>query len=132
MKLGSQTGSLTNHLYSRMVINQPEAAVGMGATVMGWTDRYGCTVIDVFKKGSSQYVTVQEDHAKRTDKNGMSDDQDYEYTPNEEGRTWTFKKEKDGRWSEVLFSTSTNRYKKHGSGSGMRLGVRDRHYDYSF
>lgn len=32
MKLGTQTGSVINHLYSRGVIGQPTPEVGMGAT----------------------------------------------------------------------------------------------------
>ena len=35
MKLGSQTGSVINHLYSRAVIGQPKPKVGMGCTLLG-------------------------------------------------------------------------------------------------
>ena len=32
MKLGTETGSMTNHIYSRATKGQPDPAVGMGAT----------------------------------------------------------------------------------------------------
>ena len=34
MKLGSQTGSVINHLLARGTIGQPEVKVGMGATIL--------------------------------------------------------------------------------------------------
>jgi hypothetical protein len=43
MHLGTQTGSLTNHLYSRIKLPS-EVKVGDGATLLGWTDRYAGTV----------------------------------------------------------------------------------------
>jgi primosomal protein N' len=54
MKLGAQTASLTNHLQSRATIGQPEPTVGMGATLLGWTDRYAGTIVEVLpqKNGS--------------------------------------------------------------------------------
>ncbi len=44
MKLGTQTGSVINHLHSRAVIGQPEPVVGMGATMLLWSDRRACTI----------------------------------------------------------------------------------------
>lgn len=132
MKLGSQTGSLTNHLYSRMVIGQPQPTVGMGGTVCGWTDRYATTIIEVFTIGRSVYIKAQEDFAKRSDDNGMSECQEYTYSPNPEGSVHTFKRESDGRWSEVYKNQETGRYKKYNGGKGFRLGVRQKYHDYSF
>lgn len=132
MKLGSQTASLTNHLYSRMVIDQPEPTVGMGGTVCGWTDRYATTIIEVFTVGKYLYLKAQTDNAKRVDNNGMSDCQDYSYSPNPQGSVYTFKREMDGRWSEVYKSEKTGRWKKYNGGKGFRLGARDSYHDYSF
>ncbi|UTS52150.1 hypothetical protein [Synechococcus phage BUCT-ZZ01] len=131
MKLGTQTGSLVNHIYSRGVIGQPDAAVGMGATMLGWTDRYPGTVIEVFKIGKSIALAVQEDDAKRIDKNGMSESQDYEFTPNPKGRVSHFKQKDDGTWVNVYKDADTNRWKQTGS-RGLRLGERDKYYDFSF
>ncbi len=132
MKLGTQTGSVVNHLYSRMVIGQPEVVIGMGVTICGWTDRYPATIVEVFTKGKSTYIKVQEDFAKRIDKNGMSESQDYEYSANLEGSISTFKREVDGRWSQTYVNPTTGRYKKYDGGKGLRIGEREKYYDYSF
>ena len=59
MNIGSQTGSLINHLYSRMTINEPEPTVGMGVTMLGWTDREAGTIVEVNMK--KRYIAVTED-----------------------------------------------------------------------
>lgn len=132
MKLGSQTGSVVNHLYSRMVKNAPLPKIGEGATILGWTDRHAGTVIEVFSKGKSVYVKVQSDIAKRIDSNGMSENQDYEYTPNPQGIVYVFKRKSDGRWAEVSWNEQTKRFNEYDGGKGLRVGVRDKYYDYSF
>lgn len=40
MKLGTQTGSTTNYLMSG-VKGQPAPEIGMGVTLLHWTDRSG-------------------------------------------------------------------------------------------
>jgi hypothetical protein len=129
MKLGSQTGSVINHLYSRMVIGQSEIQVGMGATLLSWTDRHAGTITEVLKEG--KYIVVRCDIAKRTDENGMSECQKYEYTTNPEGDSYTFTQKKDGRWIHVYLNPSTGRYNQSGS-YGLRIGARETYYDYSF
>ena len=42
MNIGTQTSSLVNHLYSRMTIGEPEPTVGMGVTMLSWSDRNAC------------------------------------------------------------------------------------------
>jgi hypothetical protein len=134
MKLGTQTGSLTNHLYSRMTIGQPEPVVGMGVTVLGWTDRHPGTIIKLSTTKLSQTVAlVQEDKATRTDGNGMSECQSYSYEANPEGRLWNFRQTKTGSWEEVTFNQRTGRFNKaEGGGYGLRIGERDKYHDYSF
>lgn len=132
MRLGSQTGSMTNHLYSRMVIGAPEPEVGMGGTIMGWTDRHACTIIEVITKNKKTYIKAQTDTAKRADKNGMSENQEYEYTRNEKGSVYIFMQEKDGRWTECRINDTTGRFNKINGGHGFRIGVRDEYYDFSF
>lgn len=55
--------------------------VGDGVTLNLYSDSHACTVI----KRTAKTLTVQRDNAKRIDNNGMSDSQEYEYTPNENG-----------------------------------------------
>jgi hypothetical protein len=98
--------------------------VGMGATILGWTDRNPATIVGVqrFKsgqrKGEIRAVEVQEDHAVRTDQNGMSECQSYDFSPNEDAAVLVFRKRKDGRFGD--------------SSASLRIGSRDKYYDYSF
>lgn len=116
-------GSLQNRLWESA--KQPTPEVGMAATVLSYTDRHPATVIAVGK-----VVTVQEDKAKRTDANGMSECQSYDYARNPEGRVWHFRRLKDG-WREVYQRPETGRWCK-ADGAGLGLGYREKYHDFSF
>lgn len=131
MKLGTQTGSLTNHIYSRATVGQPTPEVGMGATILCWTDRHAGTITKVEPIKTGFRVTVQEDKAKRIDKNGMSECQEYDYTRNENGPTITFAQRQDGGWQCVRFNEQTKRWNKV-EGNGLRIGERNEYHDFSF
>lgn len=131
MRLGTQTNSLTNHILSRAVIGQPEPEVGMGATILCWTDRNAATITKVWTWRKSMFVTVQEDTAKRVDKNGLSECQVYEFSPNPNGATYTFRRLGDGRWQGAHFNTKTQRWSKS-EGEGLRIGERNKYRDFSF
>lgn len=115
-----RTGSLINLVQGNSRQHTPE--VGMGATILMWTDRHAATIIEVSKSGKS--IVVQRDNAKRTDNLGMSDAQSYEYTPNPNGTKTTYTLRKNGAWVR----------KGSGMKNGERLGIgyRNEHYDYSF
>jgi hypothetical protein len=72
---------------------------------------------------------VQEDDAKRIDNNGISESQQYEYTPNPDSPIQYFRNKNDS-WESVYFDMDTNRFKK-GSGS-ILIGHREKYYDFSF
>lgn len=132
MKLGSQTNSLTNHILSRAVIGQPEPVVGMGATLLAWTDRHAGTIFHVEKSKSGLFfIGVREDKAIRTDKNGMSECQTYDYVPCGGGHVYYFRQTKSGTWEEVRLNDATGRYVKTG-GYGLRIGERSEYRDFSF
>ena len=131
LRAGTDTGSLMNHLYSRMVRGEPAPTVGMPCTVLAWTDRYACTIVAVIQHGLQQILKVQQDSCKRTDKNGISEDQDYEYTRDPQGRVYFFRKDKKGFWGEVRLNPETNRY-TNAKCRGLRLGVREEYVDPSF
>ena len=120
-------GSLMNRLYEGMIIDAPEPKAGMGATVTHYTDRDAATVV----AWDGKIVTVQYDHAERVDSNGMSDAQQYKYTPNPEGTKLYFRRDKHGRWVNVIRSRTTGRWISSRS-CGLALGIRDAHFDYSF
>lgn len=129
LRAGTETGSLINHLYSRYVGTQPE--VGMAATVLFWSDRTPATVVELFKKGKYNYFVVQFDSYTRTDKNGMSDAQEYVYERNPEGTKLTYRINQDGSYTHVVFNRDTGRYTVS-KGTGITLGIRERYYDFSF
>lgn len=131
LKLGSGTGSLMNHLDSRSVKGEPAPYVGMGATLLSWSDRHAGTIVEVFKKKDVLYIKVQEDNSVRIDKNGMSESQEYEYSSNSNGKISYFRKVAPyGFWQAVYIKPETGRF-NIGSG-GIKIGVRDEYYDFSF
>lgn len=126
MKFGYETASFVNHLYSSA--KSPEPEVGMGATILMWTDRQPATVVEVNHK--KRYIVVQEDNAKRIDTDGMSESQEYEYSPNPEASRQIYRKMKDGRWVRHYVNPDTNRLVK--DGTALMLGRREKYHDYSF
>jgi hypothetical protein len=111
MKLGTETGSLMNHLMSG---SGPAPEVGMGCTVLHWTDRSPGTIVKVTKT----QVHVRGCHAKRLDKNFQSETQVYEITENPDARVEVFRLTKRG-W-------------RNKAGNGLLIGHRENYYDYSF
>jgi hypothetical protein len=111
------TGSLINKLADESTQStKPE--VGMGATVILWSDRKAATIIEVSK--TAHRVVVQFDTATRVDSNGMSDAQSYTYEPNPEGGVETYSRRRDGSYRVV------------GGQGRLLLNVRDAYHDYSF
>lgn len=123
MRLGTDTGSMTNYLMSG-TRGAPAPEIGMGATVLMWSDRYPVTIVEIerFKTGSRKgqisAVLVQEDDVLRIDKNGMSESQQYEFKPNVLNSIQRFKVNKVGAF--VC------------EGRRLRTGERDKYHDYSF
>ena len=119
--------------------NEPH--VGMGATYNSYSDRHPLTVINVIKKKNHEIIVCREDKAVRVDKNGMSESQEYEYSPNPDGRVYylrskkvvsscgkpakvyeqVVKNEESGRWNVV----------KHNR-NPVNFGERNKYHDYSF
>lgn len=129
MKIGSETGSLVNHLYSRMVNGEPAPCVGMPATLLSWTDRSPATVVEV--NMLARYIVVQEDDWMRLDSNGMSESQEYRYTQNPLGSKTIFRKNKAGQWVQCYRNPETGRLVQS-TGPGLRLGKKERYHDFSF
>jgi len=113
----------TNSLISNMMVanTQPVPEVGMGATIVMWTDRHACTIIEVSK--SKRVIKVQYDKATRTDSHGMSDCQSYSYERDTEGQVKTFTLRKHGKYVQKGDSMR---------GTHLVIGRREEYYDYSF
>lgn len=124
MKLGTETGSLDNHLLSRSGI-APE--IGGGVTILSWTDRHPATIIE----WDGKILTIQEDHAKRIDDNGLSDIQIYEYSPNPKGSIDRYKQDRTDKWRHVIMNDK-GRYVYSGQNGTICIGIREKYHDFSF
>ena len=118
LKAGTETGSLMNHIISGCRMSAPET--GMGATILGWTDRRACTITEVSKSGKR--VGIVEDIATRVDENGMSDSQEYSFERGTGSPTF-FTLRKNGAWVRQGESIR---------GQRLAIGKRDHYYDFSF
>lgn len=93
--------------------------VGDGATISSGSDSYPYTIIWISPDGKK--MTLQEDSVKRTDNNGMSEAQEYDYFRNKDGTIVDISLRKNGQYKVVG--------SKH---QLVSLGVRRRYYDFSF
>lgn len=91
--------------------------IGMGGTLVHWTDREPVTIIEISPSGKT--ITLQADIATRLDKNGMSDSQSYSFERNPGGAKFKARKRKSGFWTTT-------------GGERVMLGHRSKYYDYSF
>lgn len=155
MKLGTQTASLVNHLQSRAVIGQPEPFVGMGVTLLGWTDRDAGTIQAVRVEKGVTIIEVTRDDAELIGGSIMSEDQEWKFTPDPNGHRMIFRRELGGRWQQVHYKVVDYVTKPHinadktieerqrpvyskrlskvqGGGYGLRIGERDKYRDPCF
>lgn len=107
--------NLTNYAMGHIKSLAPE--VGMGATILMYSDRIACTIISI---KNNRCVLIQEDHHERTDNNGMSESQTYKFSPDPNGIVHKVTLRRGGYWA---ISKSTTR---------VVLGERDHYYDFSF
>lgn len=128
MNLGTHTGSLVNHMYSRMTKGEPEPTVGMGVTMLSWTDRYAGTIVEVNMK--KRYIAVTEDDCKRIDNNGLSESQEYEYTSMMDGYRNYYRKDSKGAWRACHFNE--NGRLVYSGNRGLIIGRREKYHDFSF
>lgn len=144
MKLGTQTGSVINHLHSRAVIGQPEPTVGMAVTMLAWTDRHAGTIVAVeTDKNGTVYVHATRDAYTVTSGSEADGSAEYTYTPNPDGGRYTFRREADGKWTEVVrkalawddegnVTKRSPRWSVSRNGYGLRIGAREVYRDPSF
>jgi hypothetical protein len=110
--LGTVTANVTA-FFDGGAFTTPE--VGMGATLLMWTDTHAYTISRVSPSGKTFWM--RQDAAERTDHNGMSDCQDYRYTPQSDAPEECVRMTKRG-WMR--------------RGQFVRVGYRREYYDYSF
>lgn len=147
MKLGTQTNSVMNHLMSRQVLGEPTPEVGMGVTLLLWTDRHAGTIQRIFTQAKRTVLEITEDKATLVSGSTLSEAQEYTFEPRPEGRKRYFAKDAGGLWVEMEYkvkeyhydeetdtrtATLSSRLSKTGGGCGLKLGERDEYRDPSF
>lgn len=75
-----------------------QPTVGMGATGGAGSDCYPYTIVNVI---SPKRIQITADDYKRIDNNGLSENQEYEYTSRPDASKITLSLRKSGRWVEV-------------------------------
>lgn len=113
-------GNIMNRIEETIRPAVPE--IGMGATILMWSDRIACTIVEVNAKKTR--IVIQHDNAIRTDKNGMSESQEYCYEPNADGVKIVATLRKNGTFVEQGESMK--------NGTIVRIGERRHYHDYSF
>lgn len=112
----SEAGNLVSWMMAGTGQKAPE--VGMGCTILMYKDRHAATVVEINKSGKR--IVIQYDKATRTDKNGMSETQYYDYERDPSAAKLIFRRTKDNRWKELKGSTY------------LLIGERDKFYDFTF
>jgi hypothetical protein len=135
MKLGTETNSLVNHLYSRMTIGAPAPVVGMGATTLSWTDRHAATVTKVFELTSKVWayeIHVVDDVVTVVSGSTHDGSAVFSTVPSNDGYAALYRMDrKTGAWVRGHINPETGKFKKSSSG-GLILGQRDHYVDPSF
>ena len=119
MKLGTDTGSLINYCYGNT--KSIELVVGMGCTLLLYTDRHAYTI----HKVEDKKLWASEDHSSLISGSVQSESQTYRYTntnQDNESRWTLFTLRKDGRWH---MGTKL-------SGNILAIGYRNEYYDPCF
>lgn len=129
MKLGSETGSLVNHLMSTSSNDEP--TVGTPATLLSWSDRAAATVTDVFVKNGRTIVEVTYDLSTVVRGSSVDGSAEYRYERDPSGSVRYFRREKTGEWICVRKNEDTGRWVKSGRG-GILFGHRETYRDPSF
>ena len=105
--------------------------IGMGATMSIGSDRYPFTVMQTEQIKGKTYALLQSDSYIRRDKNGLSEEQDWEYTQNPKGRI-VYLREKGTGWEEVVKNSQSGRWNKAKSCAHYYVGEREAYQDPSF
>jgi hypothetical protein len=107
-------GSIINSILGEG--RMPPPSVGMGVTLLHYTDRSPATIVRVSSSG--RVAWIQEDTATRTDKHGMSECQTYSFEANPN--------------NPVVRINLTKKGWKVANGPRVRLGHREKYHDFSF
>lgn len=115
----------------RHMENMMDITIGMGATMCVGSDRYPFTVMQTEEIKGKMHVVLQADSYKRIDKNGLSEDQDWAYETNPNGRMVVLR-QTEKAWEEIIKNPQTGRWKKTKGSAHYYLGQREAYQDPCF
>lgn len=115
-------GSLQNRFEER-IKSTITPQVGMGVTELLWSDREPYEIIEV---KDDRHIVIRRMNYKRTDKNGFSECQEYEYTSNPNGYTCTLYRNNKGRWVRRVGRNGVD------NSSGWVVGRMEKYEDPTF
>ena len=115
-------GSINNRVMERSGADTIPV-VGMGVTQCLWSDRHPWEIIEV---KDNRHITIRQLGYKRIDNNGMSECQEYEYFPNEQGQVYRLFKNKHGRWVIRIGKNGVD------NSYGWYIGRAEEYYDFTF
>src|SRR6185295_455906 len=106
------------------VNGQPTPEVGMGATLLCWTDRHAATITKVETIGGRTMLTVQEDTSTRVSGSTQDGSASYAYAANPNGCEHHYRQLPSGQWQKVWLNLKTKRWNAC-EGEGLRIGSRE-------
>lgn len=135
MKLGTETNSVINHLHARGTLGQPKPVVGMGATILAWTDRYAATIVSVEEIGGSKryrwLIGVQRDRGIVVSGSIRDGSAVWGFEANPKASIELYASAPgDGPWKRVERNAKGRLVLS--PGNGLRIGERDEYRDPSF
>lgn len=110
-----RSGSFINQISGTSPNTIPQ--VGMGLTVMHYTDRSAGTITRISKTGKTFWYKA--DRAIRIDQNGVSESQKYDYQFQPDVKEIACRRRKSGQWYDRF-------------GHKVCLGYRQAYFDFSF
>ncbi len=122
LRAGTQTGSLINHLMSGSAMPEPE--VGMGVTILCWTDRKPATIVEVIKTkaGKVKAIAIQADNYESISGSVFEETVEYKYAPNPDAVKEIYTLRGNGAWAKPG-SPARNH---------LLIGQREKYYDPHF
>lgn len=130
MNLTKPTNSLQSNIMHAAVKGAPKPSVGMGVTILMWTDRYVGTITEVISE--KEFLFTRDDTVADKSKGELQmGHQDWIHTPLPEGPKILAKMGRDGRWY-IAHKTEKGRLSVNKNCTPLAVGFKNYHYDWSF
>jgi hypothetical protein len=127
--MNTPTNSLQSNMMHAAVKGAPTPEVGMGVTILYWTDRHVGTIVKVISDSEIHFtedITVV-DQSQTI----VMGHQNWINTPNPKGPIVIGKKTKDGKWY-IARETSTGQLRVNKHCTPLAVGFKNYNYDWSF